>query len=621
WIGTQLFEKVPANIAVINRDFEILLANGNFTGMFGDVTGKHCYEAFKKKEATCDHCMAAQTFEDGQVRVSNEYGIDREGRPAYYVVHNVPIYNEDGEITSVIEMSYDVTDTQSLQRQYNILFERVPCYVAVLDEDLKVVRANEMLRNTFGEMRGQHCYRLYKHRHERCDNCPAVKTFADGRSYTQEQVGINKRGAVTHYIVSTAPLSKPGDEVKHVIEMSIDVTEIQKLTQDLLEESHFRHQLTENALDALIGTDAAGVVNIFNPAAERLFKMSAAEVIGRERAWDFLPDDFRRIFDQEGKTLVLPETTVQNSDGVAIPVRFSGTVLGNGLEIIGGAAFLQDLRPYKKLEMEKLMNERLAVVGQTVAQLSHGMKNILTGVQGGLYGIRVGVKKNDMDRLNVGRERLERNVARINELVRGFLSYTKEHVPQKEPADLNRIADEVFTLFQDAAANEGIRLNIERAEGMEPIEVDPKDIHVCLVNLVSNAIDACVEKKADAERGARQEDKVVASEERHTGEAARSDEFMSAGDLNVTIRVLSGPMGAVLEVTDTGCGMDETTVNKVFNTFFTTKGLEGNGLGLLVTRKLVNAHGGTIAVDSVEGEGSTFRIELPSALPPVDSNA
>jgi PAS domain S-box-containing protein len=536
---------------------------------------------FKKKQMTCDNCMAAKTFDDGQVRVSNEYGVDRNGHPAFYVVHNAPIYNKSGEIAYVIEMSYDVTDTKSLQRQYNVLFERVPCYVAILDKDLKVVRANEMLRETFGETRGQHCYNVYKHRYDRCDDCPAMKTFSDGKSYTQEQVGINKRGVLTHYIVSTAPLSRSDGKVNHVVEMSIDVTETHKLSQDLLKESYFRHELTEKTLDALVGTDSSGVVNIINPAAEKLFKIAAADVVGQERAWEFLPEEFRRTLERGERSLFLPETTVRDSTGESIPVRFSGTVLGDSSEVIGGAAFLQDLRAIKKLEREKLTNERLAVVGQTVAQLSHGMKNILTGVQAGLYGIKMGIKKNDTKRLNVGRERLERNVARITDLVRGFLNYSKEHLPEIVPTNLNGVAEEVFTLFQDAAKNHGIQLRMEPAPDIDSAQVDPKDIHTCLANLVSNAIDACKEKETDDD------------------------------DLRVTIRVSDSDDVLSLEVSDTGCGMDEQTQNKVFSTFFTTKGLEGTGLGLLVTRKLTRANGGDVSVHSVPGEGSVFRLEFP----------
>lgn len=590
WLGKQLFESVPSNIMVIDRDFNVVLANGNFKEVFGSPSGKHCYEVFKKRETTCENCMAAKTFEDGEARVYNEYGVDRNGRPAYYVVHNVPIYDESKEIAYVIEMSYDVTDTKSLQRQYNILFERVPCYMAILDKDLKIVRTNELLRKTFGESRGKYCYRVFKQRYERCEDCPALQTFSDGGSYTRKQVGINKRGGLTYFIVSTAPISKQGDEVQHVIEMSIDVTETEKLAHDLLKENYFRHQLTEKSFDALVGTDAAGIVNIFNPAAEKLFKISAFEVIGRRSAWDFLPEEFRRSFERRQRSLVLHETTVHDSDGEAIPVRFSGAVLGENSGIIGGAAFLQDLRAYKKLEREKLTNERLAVVGQTVAQLSHGMKNILTGMQGGLYGIKAGMKRDDKERLQVGWERLERNVGRINELVRGFLGYTKEHVPAVEPTDLNALAEEVKALFKDTADSAGIKLDFVGTPGMKPVNVDPNDMHVCLSNFISNAIDACREKR-----------KVN-------------------GDLSVTIRLMEKDGKIVIEVADTGCGMDEETNHKIFNTFFTTKGLGGTGLGLLVTSKLVRSHGGEVSFESVLEKGSVFRIELDREKLPTPQN-
>jgi PAS domain S-box-containing protein len=580
WIGQQLFEHVPSNILVINREFEVVIANKNFTRIFGDVADKHCFEVFKKKGAVCEHCMAAQTFEDGEVHVSNEYGLDRKGRPAYYVVQNAPIRNGSGEVAYVIEMSYDVTDTKSLQRQYNVLFERVPCYVAVLDEELKVVRANERLRDTFGKARGQHCFRVLKHRREPCENCPAKDTFSDGGSYTREQAGIDKHGKLTNYIVSTAPLSREGDKINHVVEMSIDITEMRKLSHDLLKEGYFRHQLTENAMDALVGTDAEGIINIFNPAAERLFKTGASGVIGRKSAWDFLPTEFRGTFEQGGRTLVLPETTVLDACGDEIPVRFSGSVLGEGEEVIGAAGFLQDLRAYKKLEREKMLNERLAVVGQTVAQLSHGMKNILTGVQGGMYGIKAGIKKNDFERLGVGLERLERNVSRITNLVRGFLNFTREHVPKPVPTDLGQLAREVVNLFQETAGNRGIGLRLETDEAPASVYVDPEGIHTCMVNLVSNALDAC---------GGDGDDR----------------------DFEVGVRVADRDGGVCIEVADNGCGMDEQTKNKVFNTFFTTKGLEGNGLGLLVTHKLVKAHGGEVKVDSEPGSGSTFTIELP----------
>jgi PAS domain S-box-containing protein len=459
WIGRQLFEHVPNNIAIIDREFRILAANENFKSVFGDPTHKHCYEVYKSRRAVCKHCMAAKTFKDGKVRINDEEGIDKDGRPAHYVVHIAPVYDEVGQIAYVIEMSYDLTETKSLQREYNILFERVPCYVAVINKDLRIVRANRLLRETFGDTVGEHCYKVYKHRTRKCPDCPAMKTFNDGLSHRSEQVGIDKSGHETHYVVSTSPLARSGEDFSHVIELSLDVTDI------------------------------------------------------------------------------------------------------------------------KRLELEKLESERLAAVGQTVAQLAHGIKNILTGLRGGMYAIKSGIESGSEQRLTKGWGMLERNVDRMTIMVKGFLSYSKKRELKLELTDPKKIAAEVFALYEAAAKTNGTTLNLDIQHNIAPANMEPSGIHTCLVNLVSNALDAC--------------------------KTAGKDQC------TVNLRVKEKEGSISFEVEDTGAGMTAEVKEKVFNNFFTTKGLEGTGLGLLVTKKTVQEHGGIIEMDSEKDKGSCFRMVFP----------
>ena len=579
WIGRQLFEHVPNNIAVIDKDFNVVVANSHFKSVFGEPAGKHCFEVYKSRDSVCDHCMAARTFEDGKVRVTDEDGFDKNGRPAHYVVHIAPVYDEVGTIAYVIEMSYDLTETKSLQREYNLLFERVPCYVAVINRDLRIVRANALLRENFGECVGEHCYEVYKHRTAKCPDCPAMKTFATGGSYRAEQVGVDKDGGPTHYVVSTSPLARSDHESSHVIEMMLDVTDVHKLSAELVKQSSFRNILIENTLDALVAVDDAGVVNIFNHAAESLFKIASESVVDMAQGERFLPQEFLSAIANGRTNLALAEANVSDVEGEQIPVRFSGSILRDGKRKIGAAAFFQDLRELKKLEYEKLENERLAAVGQTVAQLAHGIKNILTGLTGGMYAIKSGIKSGREERTAKGWEMLERNVERITTLVKGFLSFSKKHVPNMEEVDPQGLAREVFSLYYPGALKAGVTLVFEGEEGIPPATMDPSDIHTCLANLVSNAIDAC--KSSGKEECA------------------------------VSLRVKQKDRSIVFEVEDTGCGMEPEVKEKVFNSFFTTKGLAGTGLGLLVTKKIVREHGGRIEVDSEPGEGSRFRLELP----------
>jgi len=459
WIGRQLFDHVPNNIVVIDRQFRIVVANHNFEEVFGEPRGRFCYQAYKKRNSPCENCMAARTFEDGKVRINDEVGTDRHGRPAHYVVHIAPVYDEVGQVSYVIEMSYDVTETKSLQKEYNILFERVPCYVAVINRDLRIVRANELLRQTFGERTGEHCYEVYKHRSERCPDCPALKTFADGRSYQAEHVGVDKNGKQTFYVVSTAPLGRSSGQFSHVIEMSSDVTEL------------------------------------------------------------------------------------------------------------------------KKLEQERLVNERLVAVGQTVAQLAHAIKNILTGLQGGIFVVKAGMKSGSEQRISEGWEMLERNVGRISELARGLLDLSRGDTLEVQLQDPLQLAREAFDLFEPAAREQGIQLALDIPESMPPAPFDGEGIHACLANLLSNALDAC-----------------LASE---------------PGGCRVTLKVREVDGVIIFEVRDTGCGMDYQIKKKVFTTFFSTKGAQGTGLGLMTTRRIVQAHGGKISIESTPGQGSCFCLEFP----------
>jgi signal transduction histidine kinase len=259
-------------------------------------------------------------------------------------------------------------------------------------------------------------------------------------------------------------------------------------------------------------------------------------------------------------------------------VRFSGSILRDGKRKIGAAAFFQDLRELKQLESDKLENERLAAVGQTVAQLAHGIKNILTGLTGGMYAIKSGMKSGREERIAKGWEMLERNTERITTLVKGFLSFSKKHVPKMEEVDPRELAREVFSLYYAGALKAGVTLLFEEEE-IPAATMDPSDIHTCLANLVSNAIDACKTSKKEG--------------------------------CDVIVRVKQGDGSIIFEVEDTGCGMEPEVRDKVFNSFFTTKGLGGTGLGLLVTKKIVREHGGRIEVESEPGEGSRFRLELP----------
>ncbi len=239
-----------------------------------------------------------------------------------------------------------------------------------------------------------------------------------------------------------------------------------------------------------------------------------------------------------------------------------------------------DITETKRLEREMLVAERLAAVGQTVAGLAHGVKNLLMGLEGGMYIARSGIERSDPERLLEGWTILEDGVERISAFVKEFLEFARGSTPYVELTDPNAVAREVVELFKGSAEQSGITLALDMAEGIAAAPLDREGIHTCLANLISNALDAC--QTSDG----------------------------PPGEVTLTTREVDGSI--VYEVQDDGHGMDYEVKQKVFTNFFSTKASgKGTGLGLLTTRKIVQEHGGRVSVESRPGEGSTFRLEFP----------
>jgi signal transduction histidine kinase len=245
-----------------------------------------------------------------------------------------------------------------------------------------------------------------------------------------------------------------------------------------------------------------------------------------------------------------------------------------------------DITAVKRLEREKRDAERLAAVGETVAGVAHGIKNILMGLEGGMYAVNTGIATGDDQRIARGWTAVQDNVERITRFMKEFLDFAKGRGPVAVLVDPAEPARQVVALYRDRAAQAGIRLTADLNGALAPAPLDAEGIYTCLANLVSNAIDAC----------------TVAESER---------EFV----VTLSAREEAGTL--VYEVVDNGGGMDYDISRKVFTRFFTTKGSDrGTGLGLLTTKRIIHQHGGRIAFTSAEGQGSRFRIELPRASLP-----
>ena len=360
------------------------------------------------------------------------------------------------------------------------------------------------------------------------------------------------------------------------------------LQEEVKRKADFQGKLIGSSNDGIVATDENWNIVIFNPTAEKIFGYSASDVIEKMNIREIYPNEIIQNLDallvSGGNEWNLPwcETSITAKNGEGIPVRFSGTILRKKNRMMGIVAFFNDLREIKRLEKELVSAERLAAIGQTVAGMAHCIKNILHGLKGGSYLVNIGINKDQTEKLKTGWQMVQRNIGRTSDLVQDLLSYSKEREPEFKPCFPNEIAEDVCELMKEVAVENNVALQKKFSESIGEVVMDPRTIHRCLLNLVSNAIDAC-----------RYDDSVAKMHSVTISTTLESDNFIR------------------FDISDNGSGMTDEVKEKIFASFFSTKGSQGTGLGLLVSSKLIEEHGGTLDVTSQLGEGTTFTFRLP----------
>ena len=465
------FDSMPCFLTVQNRDFRIIDANERFIKNFGDFEGRYCYQIYKQRPEKCEDCPVERTFMDGEMHRSEELVTTISGREVWVIVYSTPIRDEDGNITSVMEMSADVTKIKLLQEQlrasqdrYRLLFEEVPCFISMQDKDLRIVEANRLHREAFGTSYGSMCYEVYKHRSKQCMPCPVRQTFEDGEIRTHEEVVTSLNKGRMNVLVTTAPLRDANGDIERVIEMSTDITQIRQL------------------------------------------------------------------------------------------------------------------------------QDKLTSVGLLIGSISHGIKGLLNGLDGGIYLVNSGLKKDDRERIDKGWEIALRNVDRIRSMVMDILYYAKDREPMWELIDADEMGREICCMLQEKAGKINIGLECKVNGNIGQFEADKQAVRSLLINLIENSLDACrIDKQKD--------------------------------DHYIDMEIYGDTDSVTFKVTDNGIGMDQETCEKAFSLFFSSKGAGGTGLGLFISHKIAKAHGGSIDIKSEVGKGCTFIVRLPRVRPVAETTA
>ena len=240
--------------------------------------------------------------------------------------------------------------------------------------------------------------------------------------------------------------------------------------------------------------------------------------------------------------------------------------------------------------LEKLVHEKtelqshLSSLGLMIGSISHGIKGLLTGLDGGIYLLDSGFAKKNEVQIKEGWDVVKLTVERIRKMVMDILFYAKERDLRLERIDIRNFVEEIAKEIEPKFKSQKIKFVNDFDANLGEFEVDVTYVHSALLNIIENATDACLRDKT------KKSHKIIFGARKHEEKI-------------------------IFEITDNGIGMDSETQDKIFTPFFSSKGTKGTGLGLFIANTIIEQHGGEINVKSNVGQGTLFQIKIPRKAP------
>jgi len=494
------------------------------------------------------------------------------------------------------------------RKEYQALLQSVTDYVIAVNRNYQVIMANDLFINKLGTRSEGFCYKAWKNRDEKCDDCLVEKSFRDGRVHQNEEAIVLKDGRIAQMLIKSTPVKDDQGKIVYVLEAATDITEKKRLQQELksvkgnlekivdtrlnhLQKSEEKYRtIFERSRDALILIDSNGKIMEINRAGveilgyrnkEDLLDLTSVEELFKDS------EEFYQFHKQAFGEGVITEFEVCLVGGKSR--SFNALITSNVIldligRIIGYVIIIRDITKLKEAQEQVIRTEKLASLGKLAATVAHEINNPLAAV---LTYTRLMMKL--MSRGRFTQERLEdiaryltimeSETARCGEIVKNLLAFSRQPKITVEASSIEELIEKTLALISHDLEMKNIQLVKEIEPDLPKIKCSSRHIQQALLNLLSNASEAM------------QEGGTLTV----TAKRSKSDGFVEA------------------VISDTGCGISEEDLKNVFEPFFTTKEEgRGVGLGLSVVHGIITRHNGSIEIESKPDEGSTFKVRLPT---------
>jgi PAS domain S-box-containing protein len=481
------------------------------------------------------------------------------------------------------------------------VFDTIPYPSLILTPDKIIVSANraflERKQTELENVVGRTCHRVFYNTDEPCSQaiCPFSKVIAE-KKWQSVLRRVEYEGNEEVWVDRMfSPVLDEKGNVKFIMECVRDVTRVITLEKRSIHIRQFLDKVIQSSHNAIVVSDMKGHILLMNQAAEELFGYSMEEAIRTKNAKSCYPpgqaqEVMRRLksedFGGKGKLSAF-RIDVINAKGETVPVEMTGAIIYDGEEEVATTGIFYDLR--EKIAGEKKLkealvqinrSEKMAALGQLAAGVAHEVNNPLTGIL-----IYANLALEGLDQANPLRKYLTsviNDTERCKNIVKDLLAYSRQTSPAKEMFQVDSLIEQSLTFIRDQKRFMNIELVKHMSDDMMLIHADKSQLSQVIINLVMNAIDAMNRK----------------------------------GTLTFRTYRDKPHKKAYIEVSDTGCGIPEENLSKIFDPFYTTKGPEkGTGLGLSTSYGIVKENGGRISIKETSSKGTTFLIELPLYMP------
>lgn len=455
-------------------------------------------------------------------------------------------------------------------------FNELPYFVSIHGRDCKVLATNPTYKKYLGNQIYRNSWEIYSRSHASRNACPVGRTLKTEEVITTRAVVRYLSGARVPVIVHTAPIFNDDGEVELVLEVFVGTKEIDRLS-DEIKTTQQRYRQLFDAVPSYIAV------------LDRKLRIAGANRRFTDDFGDHISQAFFDIFRPAGSQHKNSPIHQTLNDG--LPHHSEMVLIGrNGIQYniiawtspikTAAGKLIQILVIFMDITELRRLQDNLSSLGLMIGTLSHNLKGVLTGLDAGLYLIDSGFYRDAPARIEEGLEVSRLMADRIRKMVHNILYYAKEREIETEEADAAQFARDTAATIETRIRGADIEFQCDFPEDIGNFDIDPGLLRSAIINLLENAMEACIEDPSEKPhyirfRGRREENEVI------------------------------------FEISDNAMGMDEESLKQIFNLFYSSKGRKGTGLGMFITKNVIQKHGGTISVNSEKGKGTRFHIRLP----------